>query len=341
MYDLGDRLLMVASDRISTYDVVHPTPIPDKGKVLTGLSAFWFAQTGHIVPNHLCRPPTACPTRSAAARSWCASSRCCPSSASCAATSPARAGRTTRRPARSAGSRCRPGCASPSACPTPIFTPSTKAEDRPRRDDRLRPGRRARRRPRRSMDAVRDVSLALYAFAADHARARGVILADTKFEFGLDADGELVVGDEVLTPDSSRFWPADSYEPGRSQPIVRQAVRARLGVRDRLGQEPPAPAIPDEVVERHARRATSRPTSGSPARPSAPGSTDGVVMPRARPRPPQGRASSIRRASPSSRRCRRSASSGVANVHVGRLIELDVEDPARWPRCARSCWPTR
>ena len=259
MYDLGDRILMVASDRISTYDVVHPTPIPDKGKVLTGLSAFWFHAPATSSRNHFVSATEACPTTSAAARWPCASSTCCPSSAWCAATSPARAGRTTRPPARSRASSCRPACASPSACRRRSSRPSTKADEG--HDEAIDFDRAAELVGDRDLMAprARRLDLALR-FAAEHARERGVILADTKFEFGLDDDGELVVGDEVLTPDSSRYWPADGYEPGPAAEL-RQAVRARLGLVQRLGQGAAGAGAPRRRRRRARASATSRPTS--------------------------------------------------------------------------------
>ena len=221
LYALDDeRLLLVASDRISTFDVVLPTEIPDKGRVLTGLSAFWFARTREICPE-----PPARAARRTAARPSAGGSRCCRSSASSAATSPARAGRTTWRPARSAGTRCRTGLRESDRLPEPIFTPATKADDGPRREHRRDAGGRARRR-RSASTRSSGSSLALYRFAAEHAAARGILIADTKFEFGLDADGRLVLADEAFTPDSSRFWPADEYEPGGPQPSFdKQFVR--------------------------------------------------------------------------------------------------------------------
>ena len=194
------------------------------------------------------------------------------------------------------------------------------------------------------MERVRDVSVELYSFAAEHARANGVILADTKFEFGLDESdraGEptLVLGDEVLTPDSSRYWPADGYEVGRGAAELRQAVRARLGVRQRLGQEAARAGDPRRTSSRAPARATSRPTSASPASRSRRGSSAraprrrGVrarvlIRPKAGILDPQGVA--VERALPAL------GFEGVGNVHVGRLVELDVEDPSQLqPMCER------
>jgi phosphoribosylaminoimidazole-succinocarboxamide synthase len=247
MYDLGDRILMVASDRISTYDVVHPTPIPGKGAVLTGLSAFWFGRTGHIVRNHfvsatddvpgdvrgramtvhkLAMLPVECVVRGYITGSgW----------------------KDYQATGRVSGIELPPGLRESERLPTPIFTPSTKADighdeaiDFERAQELVGDAE--------LMRAARDASIALYTFAADHARERGVILADTKFEFGVDAEGRLVVGDEVLTPDSSRYWPADGYEAGRPQPSFDKQYVRDWAAGSGWDKTPPAPALPDDVV---------------------------------------------------------------------------------------------
>jgi phosphoribosylaminoimidazole-succinocarboxamide synthase len=247
LYDLGDRLLMVASDRISTYDVVHPTPIPDKGRVLTALSVFWFGRTGHIVPNHfvsatddvpddvrgraitvrkLAMLPVECVVRGYITGSgW----------------------KDYQATGRVSGVDLPPGLRESERLPVPIFTPSTKAETG--HDEAIDFDAAAELvGDRELMARVRDVSIALYAFAADHARGRGVILADTKFEFGLDAGGDLTVGDEVLTPDSSRYWPLEGYEPGRAQPSFDKQYVRDWAAGSGWDKTPPAPALPDEVV---------------------------------------------------------------------------------------------
>ena len=184
----ADRLLMVASDRISTYDAVHPTPIPDKGKVLTGLSVFWFEQTAP----HRRQPPDLGDRRRAGrgarARAGRAqAARCCRSSASCAATSPARAGRTTRRPARSRGIELPAGLRESEQLPEPIFTPGTKADVGHDETIDFERAVELRRRPRADASACATSRSRSTRSRAEHARERGVILADTKFEFGLDA----------------------------------------------------------------------------------------------------------------------------------------------------------
>ena len=247
MYDLGDRLLMVASDRISTYDVVHPNGIPDKGKVLTGLSAFWFAKTGHIVPNHFVSATEGVPDevrgRAIVARKL----DMLPVEAVVRGYITGSGWKDYQATGKVSGIELPPGLQESERLPTPIFTPSTKAEvghdeaiDFDQAADLIGDADLAAR--------LRDVSAELCTFANEHARQRGVVLADTKFEFGL-ADGELVLGDEVLTPDSSRYWPADDYQPGRSQKSYdKQYVRDWASSTD-WDKTPPAPEIPEEVVE--------------------------------------------------------------------------------------------
>jgi phosphoribosylaminoimidazole-succinocarboxamide synthase len=247
MYDLGDLLLMVASDRISTYDVVHPNGIPDKGKVLTGLSAFWFAKTGHIVPNHFVSATENVPDevrgRAIVARKL----DMLPVECVVRGYITGSGWKDYQATGKVSGLELPPGLEESERLPTPIFTPSTKAETG--HDEAIDFEQAAEAVGDRDlMERVRDVSIRLYEFAHEHARSRGVVLADTKFEFGL-AGGELVLGDEVLTPDSSRYWPADDYEPGRGQKSYdKQYVRDWASSTD-WDKTPPAPEIPDEVVE--------------------------------------------------------------------------------------------
>jgi phosphoribosylaminoimidazole-succinocarboxamide synthase len=247
MYDLDDRLLMVASDRISTYDVVHPTPIPDKGAVLTGLSVFWFERTRDIVANHfvsatdgvpdevrgralvikkLAMLPVECVVRGYLSGSgW---SEYQSSGSVCGISLPA-------------------GLRESEQLPETIFTPTTKADVG--HDEAIDFDRAAELVGDRAlMERVRETSIELYSFAAARARERGVILADTKFEFGLDSAGELVVGDEVLTPDSSRYWPADGFAVGRGQPSFDKQYVRDWAASSGWNKHPPAPPIPDEVV---------------------------------------------------------------------------------------------
>jgi phosphoribosylaminoimidazole-succinocarboxamide synthase len=250
MYDLGDRLLMVASDRISTYDVVHPNPIPDKGKVLTGLSAFWFSRTGHIVPNHYLSATEGVPDevrgRSIVARKL----RMLPVECVVRGYITGSGWKDYQATGKVAGIELPPGLAESERLPTPIFTPSTKA-DIGDHDETISFDQAADAVGDRAlMTQLQDLSVALYAFAAEHAAGRGVILADTKFEFGLDDDDVLTVGDEVLTPDSSRFWPADGYEAGRGQPSFDKQYVRDWAAGTGWDKTPPAPEVPPEVVDR-------------------------------------------------------------------------------------------
>jgi phosphoribosylaminoimidazole-succinocarboxamide synthase len=241
LFALDDqRLLLVASDRISTFDVVLPTEIPDKGRVLTGLSAFWFARTEHLCANHVlaihpdgrsteCRRlamlPLECVVRGYLAGSgWAEYSR---QGAVCGIDLPS-------------------GLRESDRLPEPIFTPTTKATTG--HDEPLSPDEAAALVGDERFAEVANVAIALYRFAADHASGRGIILADTKFEFGVTESGRLVLADELFTPDSSRFWPADEYEPGGPQPSFdKQFVRDYC---ERLGWDktPPGPELPEEVV---------------------------------------------------------------------------------------------
>jgi phosphoribosylaminoimidazole-succinocarboxamide synthase len=248
IYDLGDRLLMVASDRISTYDVVHPNPIPDKGKVLTGLSAFWFAKTGHIVANHYVSATEGVPDEVRGRAMVVRKLEMLPVECVVRGYITGSGWKDYQATGSVSGIELPPGLRESDRLPTPIFTPSTKAEEG--HDEAIDFDRAAELVGDRDlMGRVRDVSIALYSFAADHARDRGVILADTKFEFGLDPSGELVVGDEVLTPDSSRYWPADSYEPGHGQPSFDKQYVRDWASGSGWDKTPPAPEVPADVVE--------------------------------------------------------------------------------------------
>jgi phosphoribosylaminoimidazole-succinocarboxamide synthase len=248
IYDLGDRLLMVASDRISTYDVVHPNPIPDKGKVLTGLSAFWFAKTGHIVANHYVSATEGVPDEVRGRAMVVQKLEMLPVECVVRGYITGSGWKDYQATGSVSGIELPPGLRESDQLPTPIFTPSTKAEEG--HDEAIDFEQAAELVGDRDlMGRVRDASVALYCFAADHARERGVILADTKFEFGLDPNGELVVGDEVLTPDSSRYWPADTYEPGHGQPSFDKQFVRDWASESGWDKTPPAPEVPEDVVE--------------------------------------------------------------------------------------------
>jgi phosphoribosylaminoimidazole-succinocarboxamide synthase len=247
MYELGDRILMVASDRISTYDVVHPTPIPGKGAVLTGLSAFWFAKTGHIVANHFVSATEGVPEDVRGSAMVVKRLRMLPVECVVRGYITGSGWKDYQATGSVSGIELPPGLRESERLPTPIFTPSTKAEEG--HDEAIDFDTAAETIGDRDlMGRLRDASIALYEFAAAHARDRGVILADTKFEFGLDDNGELVVGDEVLTPDSSRYWPADGYEPGRSQPSFDKQYVRDWASGSGWDKTPPAPELPEDVV---------------------------------------------------------------------------------------------
>lgn len=247
MYALDGQLLMVASDRISTYDAVHPTPIPDKGKVLTGLSAFWFSKTEHIVGNHLISFTDGVPAEARGRGMVVRKLKMLPVECVVRGYITGSGWKDYQASGSVSGIDLPAGLRESEQLPEPIFTPSTKAEVG--HDEAIDfyqaielVGDQA------LMERVREVSIALYAFAAQHARERGVILADTKFEFGLDEDGQLVIGDEVLTPDSSRYWPVDGYEVGKGQPSFDKQYVRDWASASGWDKKPPAPEIPEDVV---------------------------------------------------------------------------------------------
>jgi phosphoribosylaminoimidazole-succinocarboxamide synthase len=247
LYALDDeRLLLVASDRISTFDVVLPTAIPDKGRVLTGLAGFWFARTRGICANHLlalrpdgrsteCRRlemlPIECVVRGYLSGSgW----------------------KDYQKTSQVCGHRLPGGLRESDRLPEPIFTPATKAQSG--HDENITREQGAAIVGAERFALAERLSIALYRFAAAYALERGIIIADTKFEFGADREGRLVLGDEALTPDSSRFWPADQYAPGGPQPSFdKQYVRdycEKIG----WGKTYPGPELPEDVVSGTRRR---------------------------------------------------------------------------------------
>jgi phosphoribosylaminoimidazole-succinocarboxamide synthase len=246
LYELdSERLLLVASDRISTFDVVLPTEIPDKGRVLTGLSAFWFARTGDLVPNHLlalrpdgrsteCRRlemlPLECVVRGYLAGSgW----------------------KDYRASGAVCGHSLPEGLREAERLPEPIFTPSTKAQEG--HDENIDRQRAAELVGVERLDELEQAALALYRFASEHAAARGILIADTKFEFGLDETGRVVLADEAFTPDSSRFWPAAEYEPGRAQASFDKQFARDYCESAGWNKAYPGPELPADVV--HGTRA--------------------------------------------------------------------------------------
>jgi phosphoribosylaminoimidazole-succinocarboxamide synthase len=247
MYELDGDLLMVASDRISVYDVVMPTPIPDKGKVLTQMSIFWFEISGDIVPNHFISEdvPEEVTDRAIRARKL----DMYPVECVVRGYLSGSGWREYRESGSVCGIELPEGLRESEKLPEPIFTPATKA-DLGDHDENIDLRRAAEIVGDQALiEELRRISIELYERAAEHAAQRGIIVADTKFEFGSSPGAEIVLADEVLTPDSSRFWPADEYEPGRSQhSFDKQFVRDWA---DETGWDhtPPAPELPPDVVE--------------------------------------------------------------------------------------------
>ena len=242
-----DTLLMVASDRISTYDVVHPTEIPGKGKVLTALSVVWFDLTRGIVRNHLRSVTEGVPGEFRGRGMLVERLEMLPVECVVRGYLSGSGWKDYQATGSVSGVRLPPGLRESDRLPEPIYTPSTKAEEG--HDEAIDFERTVELIGSRELaERVRDATLAVYAAVAEHALARGVILADTKFEFGLDARGELTLGDEVCTPDSSRFWPAEEYVPGRGQPSFDKQYVRDWASGTGWDKAPPAPPIPDEVV---------------------------------------------------------------------------------------------
>jgi phosphoribosylaminoimidazole-succinocarboxamide synthase len=249
IYDLGDELLIVASDRISTYDVVHPTPIPDKGSVLTGLSTFWFERTAGIVSNHVISVTHGGPEEARGRGMVVRKLKMLPVECVVRGYITGSGWKDYQATGQVSGHTLPEGLRESDRLPEPLFTPSTKAEVG--HDEAIDfEGAVTLIGDRALAERVRDVSVELYEHAAEHARRNGIILADTKFELGLDADGELTIGDEVCTPDSSRFWPADQYEPGRGQPSFDKQYVRDWASSTGWDRNPPAPPIPADIVAR-------------------------------------------------------------------------------------------
>lgn len=255
VFDLGDRLLFVATDRISAFDCIMPNGIPRKGEVLTQISHFWFEQTEKLVPNHLLAkasdplPPLLQPFANQLAHRSMIVKKATPLTIECVVRGYL-AGSGWKEYQQSqtiCGIPLPAGLKESSELPEPIFTPATKAETG--HDENI-PFTTAAMLVGEDIAArARDLSLRIYHFARDYARKRGIIIADTKFEFGL-FDGELLLIDEVLTPDSSRFWPAAQYSPGKSQPSFdKQFVRDYLETL-KWNKTAPAPALPPLIVSR-------------------------------------------------------------------------------------------
>lgn len=247
IYDLGDTLLLVASDRISTYDVVHPNTIPDKGKVLTALSVFWFERLGQIVPNHLISATDGVPAEVRGRALVVKKLSMLPVECVVRGYITGSGWKDYLATGKVSGLELPAGLQESQQLPEPLYTPSTKAEVG--HDEAIDFEQTVELIGDRTLaERVRDVSIEVYAKAAEHARSRGVILADTKFELGTDAAGTLTLGDEVLTPDSSRFWPVEGYETGHGQPSFDKQIVRDWAAGSGWDKTPPAPAIPDAVV---------------------------------------------------------------------------------------------
>lgn len=255
MYDLGDRLLMVATDRISAFDCIMPNGIPRKGEVLTQISHFWFDMMEALVPSHRAAPQGAPlpvelqPYTDLLARRSMVVHKAQPLTIECVVRGYlAGSGWKEYQASRTVcGIRLPEGLRESSELPEPIFTPATKAETG--HDENIPFEEAARLVGEDIAVQARDLSLKIYQTARAYARERGIIIADTKFEFGV-FQGKLILIDEVLTPDSSRFWPASDYQPGRGQPSFdKQFVRDYLETLD-WDKTPPAPRLPEEIVER-------------------------------------------------------------------------------------------
>jgi phosphoribosylaminoimidazole-succinocarboxamide synthase len=267
VYDLGDALLLVATDRVSAFDVVLPQPIPRKGEVLTLISAWWFARTADLVPGHLlsvdperivARYPQLADTRPVWQRRSMLVRKLTPFPVECVVRGylSGSAWKEYRERGTLAGEPLPAGMVESDRMPAPTFSPATKAEEG--HDENIPFSEVERTLGAEVAERLRDSSIALYERGRDIAAQRGIIIADTKFEFGRGPDGEIVLIDEVLTPDSSRFWPASEYGVGRGQPSLdKQPLRdylESLVARGEWDKQPPAPDLPAEVVERTSSR---------------------------------------------------------------------------------------
>jgi phosphoribosylaminoimidazole-succinocarboxamide synthase len=259
LYGFGDRLLLVASDRISAFDVVLPTPIPDKGRVLTGLSRFWFERTRGLVRNHMLSvnvadfPEEAQGIPDLAGRSMLARRlKMLPIECVVRGYLVGSGWKDYKATGSVCGHALPSGLREADKLPEPLFTPSTKATEG--HDANIDRAAGIELVGEERFDEIERLSIELYRTAADYALERGIIIADTKFEFGVDDQDRIVIGDEVLTPDSSRFWPVDEYAPGGSPPSYdKQYVRDWLETLD-WDKTPPGPEIPADVVAGTRRR---------------------------------------------------------------------------------------
>ena len=259
MFDLGDRLLMVASDRISAYDVVMPNGIPRKGEVLTMFSHFWFNRVADLVPNHLLAnadeplPEAVQSHADQIGRRAMVVKKAQPLAIECVVRGylAGSGWKEYQKQGTVCGVSLPDGLENSSQLPDPIFTPATKAEEG--HDENINFDEAVNIVGKNIAEQARELSIELYKRGRDHAAEKGIIIADTKFEFGI-FEGELILIDEVLTPDSSRFWPADLYAPGKSQPSFdKQFVRDYLETLD-WDKTPPGPELPAEIVQKTSEK---------------------------------------------------------------------------------------
>ena len=254
IYELPEQLLIIATDRISAYDVVMPNGIPDKGRVLTQISVFWFDLLAGIAPNHLASTalkdlPEDCRSEEIDGRTMlCRKCDVVPIECVVRGYLAGSGWREYQEAGTVCGIELPEGLKQCAELPEPIFTPATKAEEG--HDENISFERACQLVGEQTMAELRDRSVAVYQKARSHAAERGIILADTKFEWGTDAGGNTILIDEVLTPDSSRFWPADTYKPGRGQPSFdKQFVRDYLD-KTKFDRTPPGPVLPAEIVQK-------------------------------------------------------------------------------------------
>lgn len=252
LYELDGDILLVASDRVSVYDVSLPTPVPDKGALLTQLSAWWFDRLGDVVPNHVIST-TDVPAEFAGR-----AVRCKPLNmiqVECIARGylVGLGLREYQRDGAVSGVELPPGLVEADRLPEPIFTPTTKISDTGH-DEFMTFADVVNMVGKETADRLRDLTIEIYKVGADHALKNGIIIADTKLEFGFDSDGVLTLGDEVLTSDSSRFWPADEWTPGRTQHAFDKQYVRDWSLTTGWDKTPPGPAMPADVVDATRQR---------------------------------------------------------------------------------------
>ncbi|MFE6614988.1 phosphoribosylaminoimidazolesuccinocarboxamide synthase [Amycolatopsis sp. NPDC057786] len=254
LYEIDGDILLVASDRVSVYDVSLPTPIPDKGALLNQLSAWWFEKMADVVPNHVIST-TDVPAEFAGRAMRCKPLKMIQVECIARGYLTGLGMREYRRDGKVSGVELPAGLVEADKLPEPIFTPTTKISDTGH-DEFMTFADVVNEIGKETADRLRDLTLEVYTKGAEHAAKNGIIIADTKIEFGFDADGVLTLGDEVLTSDSSRFWPADEYEPGRTQHAFDKQFVRDWSTTTGWDKTPPGPAIPDEIVEATRKRYT-------------------------------------------------------------------------------------